>query len=441
MNFQPCQLNARATLDEINERQLELLRGHLDYLQRRSPYYQRLFATGGFPPEQLTSLDQLHLLPLTGKAELAAHNRDFLAVAEEQVVDICVTSGTTGEPVMVWQTESDLQRLAENEKQAFVAAGITRHQRVLIAAALDRGFMAGLAYFLGLREIGATILRAGSSSLDYLAETLRRQRPQVLVGVPSLFLTLAKHLEKSGDDPAALGVEKLICIGEPVRNPDLSLSPLGEALTRHWSAQVLGTYAGTEIATAFADCEQGCGGHLLPELALVEILDEQARSLGAGQVGEVVVTPLGMEGTPLLRYRTGDMAQLYDQPCACGRQTPRLGPILGRREQMLKCRGTTLFPATIAGALHSIPAVQGHYIEVFRQHDLADEVKVVVGCTDPTLTATQISARIAALTRVKLAVTICSPAEIIHKTVRSDRRKPVTFFDYRPAYQQQKETL
>ncbi len=441
MRFQPCQLNARATLAEINERQLALLRGHLDYLQHRSPYYQRLFAAAGFTPAQLTSLDQLHLLPLTGKAELAAHNRDFLAVGEEQVVDICVTSGTTGEPVMVWQTESDLQRLAENEKQAFVAAGITRHQRVLIAAALDRGFMAGLAYFLGLREIGATILRAGSSSLDYLAETLRRQRPQVLVGVPSLFLTLAKHLEKSADDPAALGVEKLICIGEPVRNPDLSLSPLGEALTRLWSAQVLGTYAGTEIATAFADCELGCGGHLLPELALVEILDEQARSLGAGQVGEVVVTPLGMEGTPLLRYRTGDMAQLYDQPCACGRQTPRLGPILGRREQMLKCRGTTLFPATIAGALHSIPAVQGHYIEVFRQHDLADEVRVVVGCTDPTLTAAQISARIAALTRVKLAVTICSPAEIIDKTARSNRRKPVTFFDYRPTHQQQKESL
>ena len=441
MSFQPCQLNAWATRAEIKERQLILLRGHLDYLQHCSPYYQRLLAAGGFALAQLTSLDQLQSLPLTGKAELAAHNRDFLAVTEEQVVDICVTSGTTGEPVMVWQTESDLQRLAENEKQAFVAAGITRHQRVLIAATLDRGFMAGLAYFLGLREIGATILRAGSSSLDYLAETLRRQHPQILVGVPSLFLTLAKHLEKSGVDPVALGVEKLICIGEPVRNPDLSLSPLGEALTRHWSAQVLGTYAGTEIATAFADCEQGCGGHLLPELALVEILDEQGKPLGAGQVGEVVVTPLGLEGTPLLRYRTGDMALLFDQPCACGRQTPRLGPILGRREQLLKCRGTSLFPATIANALHSIPAVQGHYIEVYPQHDLADEVKVVVGCTDPTLTAAQISSRIAALTRVKLAVTICSPAEIIHKTVRSDRRKPVTFFDYRPAHQQQKETL
>lgn len=440
MSFQSCRLGRVASVAEIRQRQLVLLADHLQYLQRCSPYYQRLFAARGFSPDQLTALDQLQALPLTGKSELATYNRDFLAVGEDEVVDICVTSGTTGEPVTLWQTETDLQRLAENERQAFVAAGITRHQRVLIGAALDRGFMAGLAYFLGLREIGATIIRAGSSSLEFLAETIQRQRPEVLVGVPSLFLALARHLQHNGIDCATLGVDKLICIGEPVRNPDLSLSPLGTSLAEYWSAQVLGTYASTEIATAFADCVQGCGGHLLPELALLEIIDEGGNLLAAGQVGEVVVTPLGVSGAPLLRYRTGDMAVLFDQPCACGRQTPRLGPILGRREQMLKCRGTSLFPATIAHALHSIAAIQGHYIEVYPEHDLADEVKVVVGCTDPRLTPAEISARIAALTRVKLAVSICSPAEIIRKTVCPDRRKPVTFFDYR-SHQQQKESL
>ncbi len=439
MSFEPCRLNERATRAEISQRQIILLQQHLGYLERCSPYYRELFRTIGFLPNQLTQLEQLADLPLTGKAELAKFNRDFLAVAEERVVDICVTSGTTGEPVTIWQTESDLKRLAENEKLAFLGAGINRQHRVLIAAALDRGFMAGLAYFLGLRAIGATIMRAGSSSLDYLAETLRRQRPQVMVGVPSLFLTLARYLEQEGVDCRTLGVEKLICIGEPIRNPDLTLSPLGETLTEHWAARVLGTYAGTEIATAFADCEQGCGGHLLPELALIEILNEDGTSVVDGQVGEVVVTPLGIQGTPLLRYRTGDLAVLHKTPCPCGRQTPRLGPILGRHEQMLKCRGTTLYPTTIANALYSLPAVQGHYIEVYRQHDLADEVKVIVGCKDPALTADRISARIAALTRVKLEVEIRSPEEISCQTLSKDRRKPVTFFDYRAFNPQRKE--
>ncbi|MFO7766664.1 MAG: AMP-binding protein [Pelovirga sp.] len=433
------QLDDRAARADIRRRQLTLLQQHLGYLERCSPYYRRLFGTIGFSSDQLTQLEQLAHLPLTGKAELAQYNHDFLAVAEEQVRDICVTSGTTGEPVTIWQTESDLQRLAENEKRAFLAAGVSRHHRVLIAAALDRGFMAGLAYFLGLREIGATIIRAGSSSLDYLAETARRQRPQVMVGVPSLFLTLARHLEQQGVECRTLGVEKLICIGEPIRQPDLTLSPLGETLAEHWSAQVLGTYAGTEIATAFADCEQGCGGHLLSELAVIEILDEDGTAVTGGQAGEVVVTPLGIQGTPLLRYRTGDMAVLHEDSCPCGRQTPRLGPIQGRREQMLKCRGTTLYPATIANALYSLPAVQGHYLEVYRQHDLADEVRVVVGCTDAALTAEHISARIAALTRVRLEVDVRSPAEVARTTLRRDRRKPVIFFDYRKSNQQPKE--
>ncbi len=167
------------------------------------------------------------------------------------------------------------------------------------------------------------------------------------------------------------------------------------------------------------------------------MIDDQGRPVDEGKIGEVVVTPLGIEGTPLLRYRTGDLAELHRRPCACGRQTPRLGPILGRREQMLKCRGTTLFPSTIAGVLHGLTAVEGHYLEVYRQHDLADQVKVVVGCREEALTATAISDLIAAATRVRLEVEIRPPEEVMSRILRSDRRKPVTFFDYRSSMREE----
>lgn len=422
-----------STLDpgRIAERQLTLLQQHLDHLRRSSPYYQRLFSEIGFSPEECKSLEDFQSLPFTGKADLAEHNLDFLAVSEEQVVDICQTSGTTGEPVTIWQTENDLQRLARNEQLAFTAAGITRGDKVLIGAALDRSFMAGLAYFLGLREIGATAIRAGSGQLALVAELVCKQKPNVLVGVPSLFLALARRFQKSDVDPTRLGVEKLVCIGEPIRDNDLGLSPLGVALQESWGAKVLGTYASTEMATAFADCTAGCGGHLLPELILVEIVNEEGKAVPAGTAGEVVVTPLGIEGTPLLRYRTGDVATLHAGPCACGRQTPRLGPILGRRAQMLKCRGTTLFPAAISSALHGIEAVQGHYLEVEREFDLSDRLRVVVGSNDASLTSEQVAELIAAKTRVKPEVVLVTPDEIIQKTVLPERRKPVTFFDYR----------
>jgi phenylacetate-CoA ligase len=257
------------------------------------------------------------------------------------------------------------------------------------------------------------------------------QRPNVLVGVPSMLLAISRRLQRSGIDPATLGVDKLICIGEPIRSADLTLSPLGKMLSESWSAQVLGTYASTEMATAFADCTAGCGGHLLPELMLVEILDEHGAPVASGNSGEVVVTPLGIEGTPLLRYRTGDIARLHLEPCACGRKTPRLGPILGRRAQMLKYRGTTLFPAAISNALQTVEAVEGFYIEVEREFDLSDRIRVVVGCTDASLTAERLAELIAAKTRVKPEVVLVAPEDIIRKTILPERRKPVTFFDYR----------
>ena len=417
--------------EEIAARQLSLLQQQLHYLHQSSPYYQKLFTDSGFSPEDCRSLSDLQLLPLTSKQDLAERNLDFLAVTPEEVADICQTSGTTGEPVTVWQTENDLKRLARNERLAFSAAGVKPGDRVLIGASLDRGFMAGMAYFLGLRDLGATAIRGGSGQLALVAELLRTQRPNVLVGVPSLLLVLARRIQQSGLDPAAYGVEKLICIGEPIRNSDLSLSPLGCALNESWQAQILGTYASTEMATAFADCTAGCGGHLLSELMVVEIVSDAGESLPYGSEGEVVVTPLGLEGTPLLRYRTGDIACLHPEECACGRQTPRLGPILGRRAQMLKFKGTTLFPAAISNALHGVADVQGHYLEVEREFDLSDRLRVTVGCSDASVTADSLADLIAAKTRVKPEVLIVTPEDILRKTIVPERRKPVTFFDYR----------
>jgi phenylacetate-CoA ligase len=416
---------------EISARQLFHLQKQLWYLHDASPYYRELFVRSGFSVKDCQSLSDLQLLPLTSKSDLATRNLDFLAVKTEQVADICQTSGTTGEPVTIWQSENDLQRLALNEQLAFSAAGIGQGDRVLIGASLDRGFMAGLAYFLGLRSLGATAIRGGSGQPALVAELIRNQRPNVLVGVPSFFMTLVRRIQNGGGDPAAYGVEKLICIGEPVRHPDLTLSVLGEMLHESWQAQILGTYASTEMATAFADCTAGCGGHLLPELILVEILDDEGTPVSDGSPGEVVVTPVGLEATPLLRYRTGDIASLHSAACACGRQTPRLGPILGRRAQMLKVRGTTLFPLAISNTLHGISAVQGHYLEVESEFDLSDRLRVTVGCVDESITAEYLAEQIAAKTRVKPEVVLVAPEEIIRKTIVPERRKPMTFFDYR----------
>ncbi|NIQ96175.1 MAG: phenylacetate--CoA ligase, partial [Desulfuromonadales bacterium] len=302
---------------------------------------------------------------------------------------------------------------------------------VLIAAAIDRCFMAGLAYFLGLSRIGATVIRGGSSSIAVLADLVRYQRPSVLIGVPSLLLTLAERLRADGFDPASAGIKGIVCIGEPVRTSELKLSALGRSLAGNWGARVYGTYASTEMAATFADCPQGCGGHLPAGLLAVEIVDETGRVLSPGQAGEVVATPLQVTGMPLLRFRTGDIATLHDDPCCCGRKTFRLGPVLGRKNQMLKFRGTTLFPPAIFSALQELPGVQGYYLEVFSDFELSDRIRVVVGVGDADIDAATIEEKIVSRTRVKPEVVLAPPAEVQKKTVQESKRKPVTFFDYR----------
>jgi phenylacetate-CoA ligase len=416
---------------ELLEHTATLLRSHIHYLAVRSPFYRRLFSENGIDPEVIRTRDDLPRLPFTSKADLERYNEDFLCVAPEQIVDLCLTSGTTGHPVAMHQTRADLARVGRNEEISFRAVGLTAADRVLIAAAIDRCFMAGLAYFIGLTRIGATVIRGGSSSIAMLEELTVQYRPTAMIGVPTLLLILADRLQARGINPRGLGVRRLVCIGEPVRSPDLSLSPLGRRLREAWGAEVFGTYASTEMATAFADCSAGRGGHVHPEFMLVEIVDEAGRPTTPGEPGEVVATPLQVTGMPLLRFKTGDIAVLHTEPCACGRNSWRLGPVLGRKAQMLKVRGTTLYPPAIQAVLQEMPEVKGHYIEVFDEFELSDRVRVVVGCSDQVLDATDIAERIAARTRVKPEVAIVPPEEVVRRTLREDKRKPVTFFDYR----------
>ena len=427
-SFADLPFAAPAAIAAVQDR---LLGEHLAYLAARSPFYRRRFAASDVDPLRVGGVGNLAALPLTGKDDLQSCNEELLCVPASEVVDRCLTSGTTGRPLVLDQTRADLDRLAYNEARAFAAAGLGPADRVLVAAAIDRCFMAGMAYFLGLVRLGATAIRGGSSSIPALVELVRDQRPTALVGVPSLLLALGERLREGGATVADLGVKKMICIGEPVRNPDLGLSGLGRRLAGLWGGEVYGTYASTEMATAFADCSAGCGGHLQPELMVVEILGEDGSPLLPGRAGEVVVTPLQVTGMPLLRYRTGDIAVLHTDPCPCGRNTPRLGPVLGRRAQMLKYRGTTVFPPAITSVLQDIEAVTGFYIEVFDDFPLSDRIRVVVATRHSGLSGEVLAERIAARTRVKPEVVLTSIEAVQAMTLRPEFRKPVTFFDHR----------
>ena len=422
---------SRAPFSAIAARQDDLLKRHVSYLAAHSPFYRSMFAKIGMRPEDIQHTTDLPQLPFTCKNDLEARHGEFLAVGQEEIVDICLTSGTTGKSVAMLQSAGDLERLAYNEELSFRAAGFSPADRVLVAVASDRCFMAGLAYFLGLTRIKATVLRGGSGNAALTMELIKNLRPTALVGVPSLLLNVGERLQSEGAVPAEFGINKIVCIGEPVRSQDFSLSPLGRRLEELWHTRIFGTYASTEMATSFTDCVEGVGGHLLPELMVVEIVDEAGAPVPHGAFGEVVATPLGVTGMPLLRFKTGDIAALHADPCSCGRNTQRLGPVLGRKSQMLKCLGTTVYPPAIFTVLQGMQGVCGYYIEVENDFALSDRIRVVVGSRDPSLSPSFVAERIAAVIRVKPEVAIVPPEDILRVTTRDDKRKPVTFFDRR----------
>ena len=422
-----------ASREETAKVQDVLLQAHLRHAAEHSPFYRRMFSRLGLNVEAPPGMNELATLPFTCKSDLEEEPAAFLAAPEEELADLCLTSGTTGKPVAMLQSRRDLERLGYNEELSFRSAGLGSGDRVLLAAAVDRCFMAGLAYLLGLERIGATVVRGGSSNVGLLMELTKTCRLTAMVGVPSLLLAVGERLQQEGTDPAALGIRKMICIGEPVRNPDLSLSVLGQRLEALWQTQLFGTYASTEMATAFTDCAAGRGGHVRPELIVVEIVDEQGNLLPPGEYGEVVATPLQVTGMPLIRFRTGDIAVLHTDPCPCGRTTPRLGPVIGRKSQMLKVRGTTVYPPAVFAVLQGLPGVSGYYLEARSSFDLSDTITVVAGTRDASLTPSLVADRIAAAIRVKPEVVLVSPEEIAGKIFQQDKRKPVNFFDYRDA--------
>ena len=430
MNIQKSHCKRLRPEADFRAAQNERLYRHLHHCARNSPYYRRLFDQNHIYPEKI-SLENLSELPMTGKPELETMNDDFLAVEPDKVVDIVYSSGTTGQPTKIAYTENDLQRLAYNEHLSLSLTGITSTDTILLTCTMDRCFVAGLAYFLGSRDIGAAVIRNGHGTMNSHCRIIERAAPTTIIGVPSFLLKLGQHLQKENISPGKSSVKRLVCIGEPIRDRYLQPLPPAAKLTRLWNAEIYSTYASTETVTTFCECARGQGGHLHPELGILEIVAPNGKPLPSREVGEIVITPLGVEGMPFIRFRTGDLGFMIDTPCKCGRSTPRLGPIMGRRNQMLKLKGTTIYPPAIAQTLESIPTVLEHYVEVTNAPEAFDEVTVHLALNDDTWKVKDVEEKLQSALRVKPKVQI-EPLEHVRKKVfNPEYRKPIRFFDQR----------
>lgn len=406
----------------------------LQYAGQYSPYYKRLFKEKGIAPSSIRTLEDLTSIPPTQKEHLQQQNEDFLCVTPDKVIEYTATSGTLGSPVTIALTERDLQRLASNEHESFRCAGGSAEDIYQLMLTLDRQFMAGMAYYSGIRKLGAGIIRVGPGVPSLQWETIARLKPTAIVAVPSFIVKLIQYAREHGIDPNASSVRKAICIGENIRNTDFSLNVLGKRITDDWNLHLYSTYASTEMQTAFTECSEGVGGHLQPELVIAELLDDDDNPVTDGTPGEITITTLGVEGMPLIRYKTGDMCIAFREPCACGRHSLRLSPVIGRKKQMIKFKGTTLFAPALFEILHSMDLIREYVAEVSTNEIGTDEVLLyLVPVNDAPETDHKIRAYLQARLRVTPQVKYLLPAEMQQLQFPDGSRKPVRFIDKRGA--------
>ena len=418
--------------DKSTQMQEQKLKDLLLYLSQNSPFYKELFAKHHININNINTVADLSLIPTTTKDDLQQRNNDFLCVPPEKIIEYTSTSGTLGSPVTIALTENDLQRLAFNEYNSFKCADGSGNDTYQLMLTLDRQFMAGIAYYSGIRKLGAGIIRLGPGVPSLQWETIKRLKPTAIVAVPSFILKLIQYAKDTGINIHETSVKKAICIGENIRNTDFSLNILGKKITEAWDLKLYSTYASTEMQTAFTECGEGRGGHYQPELVIVELLDENNEQVTPGIPGEVTITTLGVEGMPLLRYKTGDICMYYDEPCSCGRTSLRLSPIMGRKKQMIKFKGTTLYPPALFDLLNERDEILDFVIEVFSNDIGLDQVLMyIVPSEESEECDHRIRAYLQARLRVSPVIKYVS-AEVLQKMQFSEAsRKAIKFIDRR----------
>ena len=349
--------------EDVAAMQLERLRSQLASLPGRSPFYRRKLA--GVDPSRLRGLADLRHAPFTTKQELRESQQaapplgEHAGVPMEQVIRVHASSGTTGRPSYVGITARDRDAWTEVVSRVYACEGV-RSDDVVV-----HGF--GLGFFVGglplkdaIENIGATFVPIGTGASERLVTAIRDLRATVLTCTPSYANYLAEWLRERGEDPAELGLRRILLGAEPggaipavrQRLADTYGAFVTEGLG---NADLLPVYAGT--------CDELAGNHMLaPDHLYFELVDPDT---GAdlewedGAEGELVATHLARECVPLVRFRVGDRVTVATSPCPCGRTGPRL-VCVGRTDDMLIVAGVNVWPSAVKEVVEELhPRVTG----------------------------------------------------------------------------------
>ena len=425
MKFNPKLSWEFLSADEIAAKTLRALRNHIKHIREVSPYYKEAF--WDFNPDDIKTFEDFRRLPFTGRTSLLEHPDKFIAVEPRQIVETIATGGATGRPIYCPLTGNDLDRIAFSEALSFFSVGIAPEDKALLFVSLDHWSLTGMACYRGLNLLGVNTGRAGAVTHDLCKQYIEAFRPTLLVGTPSFLRRLAIDMGKSGFATKACSVKKLVCAGESLKNENMEMNSMGKRLEDLWGAKAFVSYTITELADSFCECSEQKGGHTHPELIYAEIIDESGHPVPDGTPGELVATSFGVEGMPLVRYRTGDVTFKVPGECSCGRRSVRLGPILGRTTEIIRLKGSSVYPLTLTNALDELDELNDYVLIIENDDAHTDRVSIHVAAQPSAVE--RIAAHVRGVVKVNFPILISNISTI--QSMRGPSRRNVRIIDWR----------
>lgn len=362
--------------EQLERLQLERLQQTVRRVyQNVEPYRQRM-QEQGVVPEDIKRLSDIRLLPFTQKTDLRDnYPYGLMAVAQEEIVRVHASSGTTGKPIVAGYTQQDLQTWAEVVARCLGCAHVGRSDTVQVAYGYGL-FTGGLGLHYGVERVGAKVVPTSAGNTKRQIMLMEDLGTTAVACTPSYALMLGEGLRDTGFDRGRLKLTKGIFGAEPwteeMRGSIEELLQI-KALDIYGLTETIGPGVGME-------CLEGHSGlHIWEDHFFIEILDPDTdEPLPDGEVGELCITTVTKEGMPTLRYRTHDLTAIIPEPCPCGRTHRRIRRLRGRTDDMLIIRGVNVFPSQIEAAILGIPGIAPRYLLVVDRVNNLDRLEVQV---------------------------------------------------------------
>ncbi|MDD4527860.1 MAG: phenylacetate--CoA ligase [Candidatus Margulisbacteria bacterium] len=343
------------------------------------PFYKQKMDELNVNPNDIKSIEDIVKLPFTTKHDLReVYPLGLCACEQDEIVEVHMSSGTTGTPVVDAYTLNDIEIWSETMARTLSMGGVTKSD--IVQNAYGYGlFTGGFGVHYGSRKLGCLTIPISGGNTQRQLQVMKDFGSTVLTCTPSYSLYLAEAGKEMGFDFSKMPL-KAGFFGAEAWSENMRVEIESKLHLKAYDIYGLTEIIGPGVA---AECERQKGLHFFEDHFYPEIINpETGESLPDGEKGELVITTLTKTGTPVLRYRTRDITYIFEDKCECGRTHRRIHSLLGRTDDMLIIRGVNIFPSQIENVLLKQKGIEPHYVLIIDRFNNLDSLEVNVEMSD-----------------------------------------------------------